>query len=227
MNYSDFIRAKQTLQRLTFIVEQLNEGVAATNLNGTIRFANPAMARMHGCRSCQELIGKSITHLYSDDQIETTLKSMIETVRDRGHIQLSVTHTRKDGSTFPAKTKMTLLNDEFDHTVGLMVFVTDLSQWTQQESFVQHIAQLESANDQLEQQVRELKQVLEGDSEEQTPIDPNEYFGSPLSIRRHLAAANRHRCQSQRTDTTAVVDELKLNEDHLCELSEIAKLLQK
>ena len=93
MNHNDLKRAKQTLERLTFIVEQLNEGVAVTNLNGTIRFANPAMARMHGYTACQELIAKSITHLYSDDQIQTVLKSMIETVRDRGNVQKSITHT--------------------------------------------------------------------------------------------------------------------------------------
>jgi PAS domain S-box-containing protein len=226
MNPNDLKQVKQTLQRLTFIVEQLNEGVVVTNLNGTIRFANPAMARMHGCDRCQELITKSITHLYSDDQIQAVLKSMIETVRDRGNVQQSITHTRKDGSTFPAQTKMVLLNDEQGHAVGLMVLVTDLSQWTQQQSLTQHIEQLESANDQLAQPVRELKQALEHDPEEQVAFDPNEQFGSPLSIRRHLAAAKRHPCQRQRSDALATAEELDLNKDHLCELSEIAKLLR-
>ena len=226
MDHNDLKRTKQTLQRLTFIVEQLNEGVAVTNLNGTIRFANPAMARMHGYNACQELIAKSITHLYSDDQIQAVLKSMIETVRDRGNVQKLIAHSRKDGSTFPVQTKMVLLNDEQDHAVGLMVLVTDLSQWTQQQSLTQHIEQLESANDQLVQQVRELKQALEYDPEEQVSFDPNEQFGSPLSIRRHLATAKRHPCQEQRSDTLAAADELELNKDHLCELSEIAKLLR-
>ena len=226
MNHNELKRAKQTLQRLTFIVEQLNEGVAVTNLNGTIRFANPAMARMHGCDACQELIAKGITHLYSDDQIQTVLNSMIETVRDRGTVQKTITHTRKDGSTFPAQTKMVLLNDEQGHAVGLMVLVTDLSQWTQPQSLTQNIEQLESANDQLVQQVRELKQALEHDPEEQVAFDPNEQFGSPLSIRRHLAAAKRHPRQKQRSYALAAADELDLNEDHLSELSETAKLLR-
>lgn len=224
MNHNDLKRTKQTLQRLTFIVEQLNEGVAVTNLNGTIRFANPAMARMHGYNACQELIAKSITHLYSDDQIQAALKSMIETVRDCGNVQKSIAHTRKDGSTFPAQTKMVLLNDEQGHVVGLMVLVTDLSQWTQPPSLTQHIEQLESANDQLVQQVRELKQAIEHDSEG-VSFDPNEQFGSPLSIRRHLAAARRHPYQKQRSEALAAADELDLNKEHLCELSEIAKLL--
>jgi PAS domain S-box-containing protein len=226
MNHNDLKRVKQTLQRLTFIVEQLNEGVAVTNLNGAIRFANPAMARMHGCDACQELIGKSITHLYPDDQIQAVLKPMIETVRDRGDVQQSITHTRKDGSTFPAQTKMVLLNDEQGHAAGLMVLVTDLSQWTQPQSLTQHIEQLESANDQLVQQVRELQQTLENDPEEQVSFDPNEQFGSPLSIRRHLAAAKRHPCQKQRPYALAAADELELNKNHLCELTEIAKLLR-
>ncbi|MHC5100556.1 MAG: PAS domain-containing protein [Planctomycetota bacterium] len=226
MNHNDLKRTEQTLQRLTCIVEQLKEGVAVTNLNGTIRFANPAMARMHGYNACRELITKSITHLYSDDQVQGVLKSMIETVRDRGSVQQSIAHTRQDGSTFPAQTKMVLLNDEQGRAVGLMVLVTDLSQWTQQESLTRHVKQLESANDQLVQQVRELKQALEYDPEEEASFDPNEQFGSPLSIRRHLAAAKRHPSQKQRSDTLAPADELELNKDHLCELTEIAKLLR-
>jgi PAS domain S-box-containing protein len=167
------------------------------------------MARMHGYNACRELITKSITHLYSDDQVQGVLKSMIETVRDRGSVQQSIAHTRQDGSTFPAQSKMVLLNDEQGRTVGLMVLVTDLSQWTQQESLT-----------------RQLKQALEYDPEEEASFDPNEQFGSPLSIRRHLAAAKRHPSQKQRSDTPAPADELQLNRDHLCELTEIAKLLR-
>lgn len=225
MNPNDLKRVEQTLQRLTFIVEQLNEGVAFTDLNGTVHFANPAIARMHGCDSCRDLIGKSITHLYSDDQIQTVLKSMIDTVRDRGTVQASITHTRKDGSTFPAQTKMVLLNDEQGRVVGLIVLVTDLNPRIQQKSLTQQIEQFEYANKQLKQQVHELKQVLQHDSDEQVKFDPNEYFGSPLSIRRRLAAAMRHPCQRQQSGAIDAAEELDLNEDHLSELSEIANLL--
>jgi PAS domain S-box-containing protein len=216
----------QTLQRLTFIVEQLNEGVAVTDLSGTIHFANPAMARMHGYGLCRELIAKSITHLYPNDQIQTVLKSMIDTVKDRGNVQQSITHIRRDGSKFPARTKMVLLNDEQGRAAGLIVSVTDLSTWTQQQSLTQHIEQLEFANKQLEQQVRELKQELNHDLEEPVSSDPNEYFGSPLSIRRRLATAQRHRCQRQQSDTLDAADALNLNENHLSELSEVAELLK-
>jgi len=226
MDPNDLKRFKQTLQRLTFIVEQLNEGVAVTDLNGTIHFANPAMARMHGFDSCRELIAKSITHLYSDDQIQTVLKSMINRVKDRGTVQGSITHTRKDGSTFPARTKMVLLNDEQGRVAGLIVLATDLSSWTQQQAVTQHIEQLEFANKQLARQVRELKQVLEHDSEGQASFDPNEYFGSPLSIRRLLSTAKRHPYQRQRSDALTLADEPNMNEEQLRELDEIGKLLR-
>ncbi|MHC4855601.1 MAG: PAS domain-containing protein [Planctomycetota bacterium] len=226
MDPNDLKRFKQTLQRLTFIVEQLTEGIAVTDLNGAIHFANPAMARMHGFDSCRELIAKSITHLYSDDQIQTVLKSMIDTVRERGNVQKSITHTRKDGSTFPAQTKMVLLNDEQGRVAGVIVLVTDLSPQTQPQSLTRHIEQLEFANKQLSQQVRELKQVLEHDSEEQASFDPNEYFGSPLSIRRLLSTAKRHPCQRQQSDALTLADEPIMNEKQLRELAEIGKLLK-
>jgi len=225
MNSNDFNRFKQTLQRLTFIVEQLNEGIAVTDLNGTIHFANPAMARMQGCGSCRELLTQSITHLYSEDQIQTVLKSMIDTVKDRGTVQGSITHTRKDGSTFPARTKMILMNDEQGRVAGLIVLVTDLSTWTQQQAVTRHIEQLEFANKQLTQQVRELKQALEHDPEKQAEFDPEEYFGSPLSIRRLLVAAKRHPRQKQESGALVTADVPNINEDQLRELDEIGKLL--
>ena len=226
MNPSGFKRITQTLQRLSFIVEQLNEGVAATDLNGTIHFANPAMARMHGYGLCRELIGKSITHLYSEEQVQTVLKSMIDTVRDRGSVQESIAHTRQDGSTFPAQTKMVLLNDEQGHVAGLIVLVTDLSLRTQQQSLTQHIEQLEFANKQLEQQVHELEQVLNHDPEEQIQPDPNEYFGSPLSIRRLLSTAKRHPYQKQQSGVPAGNREQDFNREQLREIADIAKLLK-
>ena len=227
MDYNDPRQVKQTLERLGFIVEQLTEGVAVTNLSGTIYFTNPAMARMHGYGSCQGLIARNITYFYSDDQIQTELKSMIDTVRDRGHVQQSIMHTRKDGSVFPAQTKMVRLNDEQGHVVGLVVLVTDLNLRTQQQSLTRHIEQLECVNDQLQQQVHELNQALQQDSEEPVSFDPDEHFGTPLSIRRRLAAAMRHPSQRQRSDTPVPVDPLDLNEGHLTELSEVAKLLEK
>lgn len=226
MNPNDLKRVQQTLQRLAFIVEQLNEGVAFTDLNGTIHFANPAIARMHGCGSCRDLLGKSITHLYSEDQIQTVLKSMIDTVRNRGTVQEAVTQTRKDGSTFPAQTKMVLLNDNQNCAVGLILLVTDLITRTQQQPLTRQIEQFEFTNKQLKQQVQELKLVLNHDSQDPVPFDPNEYFGSPLPIRRLLATAKRRPCQSQRSDAIDAADELNLNQDHLSELSEIAKLLK-
>lgn len=226
MNPNDFNRMKQTLQRLTFIVEQLNEGIAFTDLNGTIHFANPAMARMHGYGSCPELITKSITHLYSEVQIQTGLKSMIDKVKNRGTVQGAITHTRKDGTTFPARTKMALMHNEQGQVIGLIVFVTDLSTWTQQRSATQQIEKLELANKQLARQVRELKQILEHDSEKQADFDPDEYFGSPLSIRRLLAAAKRQPCQKQDSDALTIAEEPNIHEGHLHELDEIGKLLR-
>ena len=41
-------RVEQTLQRLTIIAKQVNEGVMVVDLNGIVHFVNMAMAKMHG-----------------------------------------------------------------------------------------------------------------------------------------------------------------------------------
>ena len=227
MNPNDLKRVKQTLKRLTFIMQQLNEGVAVTDLNSKILFANAAMARMHGFESCRELTATSITRFYSNDQIQTVLKSMIDTVQNCGNVQQSITHTRKDGSTFSALTKMVLLKNEQGRTIGLIMLVTDLSSWKQQQSLTQHIEQFESTNNQLIQQVRDLRQTLEHNLEEQMSFDPNEQFGPPLSVRRDKVAAKRHLRQNQPSDAPTVTDGPSFLKEHFAELAYPAKKLKR
>ena len=84
---SDVRRVEQTLQRLTIIAEQLNEGVALVDLNGIIHFANPAMAKMHGYLSSKDLIRKKINVFHSQNQMNTDVFPMIKEVRLKGQIQ--------------------------------------------------------------------------------------------------------------------------------------------
>ena len=84
--FTKFRRIGQTLERLTIIAEQANEGVAVVDSNGTIHFVNAVMAKMHGYPSSKKLIGEQIGVFHSDEQMEIEVFAMIEEVECRGRV---------------------------------------------------------------------------------------------------------------------------------------------
>ena len=113
--FTEFRKVEQTLQWLTAIAEQVGEGVVVVDLNGTTRFANTAMAKMHGYPSSKDLIGKKLSMFHSEDQMDTDVLPMIEEVKRRGRLLGPIEHLRSDGAVFPTQTKMVLLKNSKVH----------------------------------------------------------------------------------------------------------------
>jgi len=157
---SEFRRVEQTLQRLTIIAEQLNEGVALIDLNGIIHFVNPAMVKMHGYLSVKDLINKKINVFHSEDQMNTDVFPMIEEVKLKGQIQRKSEHLRSDGTMFPTQTKMILLKNESDKVDGIIVFITDITQYIQRENLLtKRIFEFNVANRHLQLQIDRHRQA--------------------------------------------------------------------
>ena len=97
---------------LATMTEQVAEGIAVANLNGTIEFANPAWAKMHGYDSSQELIGKHLSIFHTKEQLVAVVEPFDEIVLREGHHSGEVVHQRQDGTLFPTLMTSTLLRDE-------------------------------------------------------------------------------------------------------------------
>ncbi|MHC5116104.1 MAG: PAS domain S-box protein [Planctomycetota bacterium] len=207
---SEFRRVERTLQRLTIIAEQLNEGVALVDLNGIIHFANPAMVKMHGYLSGKDLISKKINALHTEDQMKTVIFPMIEAVKRKGQVQRNSEHLRSDGALFPTQTKMILLKNETDKTVGIIIFVIDITQYIQRENLLaRQISESNIANRQLQEKLFECQQVEEQTREHQTQLEQQ-------LDKRQQAEKELQRCcdqlQGQAEDLTA---QLSTTEDRL------------
>ncbi len=147
--FNEFRRFEQTLRHLTMIAEQANEGIVVVDLNGITRFVNMAATKMHRYVTRNELVGKQINVFHTEEQMKNDVLPLIEEVKRRGQLVGPIEHVRSDGTVFPTETKMTLLKDERDKAVGLIVFVTDMTQRQQAQE------QLEEYRQQLEQRVKE------------------------------------------------------------------------
>ena len=113
-------------RRFNMMVEQAAQGIAATDVNGNITFANATMAALHGYQPT-ELIGKHLKTLYAPGQVSSQ-EAFLELVRRNGHHTGEVMHIRKDGTTFRAELKVSLLKEGPSRPIGMVVFVLDVTQ---------------------------------------------------------------------------------------------------
>ena len=113
-------------RRFGMMVEQAAQGIAATDVNGNITFANATMAALHGYQPT-ELIGKHLKTLYAPGQVSSQ-EAFLELVRRNGHHTGEVMHVRKDGTTFRAELKVSLLKEGPSQPIGMVVFVLDVTQ---------------------------------------------------------------------------------------------------
>jgi len=154
--FTDLRKVEHTLRQLTFIAEQIDEGVALIDLSGVISYINTPMARIHGYSSTEELAGKNISVFHTEEQMKTDVTAMIEEVKNRGQLSGPVEHLRSDGSLFATQTKMSLLKDGADEAVGLAVFVSDTTERKKrEESFNNRIAELKEDNEKLKKEICE------------------------------------------------------------------------
>jgi PAS domain S-box-containing protein len=113
-------------RRFNMMVEQAAQGIAATDVNGNITFANVTMAALHGYQPT-ELIGKHLKTLYAPGQVSSQ-EAFLELVRRNGYHTGEVMHIRKDATTFRAELKVSLLQEGSGQPIGMVVFVLDVTQ---------------------------------------------------------------------------------------------------
>jgi PAS domain S-box-containing protein len=134
-------RAEERLQLLSSIVEQSNEGIALTDLNGKVTFVNYALSRMHGY-SPEELLNRKLSTFHSPDQ-RAGVKNVTSQVLKNGEYRGETMHQRKDGSTLPLEMHNSLLRDRNGKPVGIISVMIDLTERKRAE------AVLKAANEQI------------------------------------------------------------------------------
>jgi PAS domain S-box-containing protein len=169
--FAEFRNIEQKLRHLTFMAEEVSDGIIVVDVKGTIRFVNKAIAQMHGYSSAKSLVGKPIGVLHTKEQMAKDVRPMIEEVKRRGQISGPAEHLRNNGTVFPTKIKMTLLKYGANRIVGLILFVTDLTKEkefrksltkkdSELETFRKHFEQQKTENQKAEEFFRKLTSKL-------------------------------------------------------------------
>jgi len=237
--FTELRQLEQTLRHLTMIAEQANEGIVVVDFNGINRFVNTAAAKMHGYVTRGELVGKQMDVFHTEEQMKTDVLPLVEEVKRRGQLVGPIEHVRSDGTAFPTETKMTLLKDGRDKAVGLIVFVTDMTERRQAEGQLEDKkAKLSEAGEQLEQRTAELalanemlqQQITEHrQAEESFRQQMNEMVAANEQLKQQIAEhkdSEEELLEGIIEAETPTEKNLPFNPQELKALSELAKRLR-
>jgi PAS domain S-box-containing protein len=119
-------QAQAELLRLKNAVEQTGDGIAITDMEGNMLYANPAWAEMHGYTP-EEIKGKHLSIFHTQEQVERDVIPFNEMVMATGRNTGEVGHVRKDGTTFPTFMTTTVLKDEKGNSIGLVGTARDIT----------------------------------------------------------------------------------------------------
>jgi len=141
-------QAEEVKRRLATVTEQAAEGIAVADLEGNLQYVNRAWTAMHGYESGDELVGKNLSILHTEEQFNADVIPFNEKVKQNGYGTVEVGHMRKDGTTFPTAMIVTLLKDEQGTPYGMAGFAQDITDRKQAEQKqVENMAELRQAKE--------------------------------------------------------------------------------
>lgn len=103
----------EALRRQSVAVEAAMDGIAIFDNHGTFLYVNDALARLFGCGSSQELVGKVWHELYYAAEISRLERDVIPLLKQNGQWRGEAIAKRQDGSTFFEEVSLTLTEDGF------------------------------------------------------------------------------------------------------------------
>ena len=117
-------------------LEQSADGIAVTDLDGSILFINKAWADIHGYL-VSEILEKNMDMFYTKEQYSNDIEALNELTIEKGAHIGETFHLKKNGKQFPVLRAATLLKDERKSSMNLLVRVRDITQRKQMEEALQ------------------------------------------------------------------------------------------
>lgn len=108
---SDRKANEQKIRQQLAAMEASTDGIAIVNQNGIFTYSNNAHAKIFGCNSTDETLGKSWEDFYDREAIDYVESAVESSVLAEGAWKGELIGTKKDGSKFPVEISITALAD--------------------------------------------------------------------------------------------------------------------
>ncbi len=134
---SKFRAAMQSQLMHTQILDQLHESVITMDLAGFILSWNLGAERLFGY-TAGEAVGQNILFLYETEDANDI--SVRDIFLEHGGREMEVKRRKKSGEIFWASLSLSTLFDEFEQAVGLIGYLSDITERKRSEERINHLA---------------------------------------------------------------------------------------
>jgi diguanylate cyclase (GGDEF)-like protein/PAS domain S-box-containing protein len=129
-----YVQVEAQLQHQSQILDQIHESVLTMDLNGFITSWNKGAERLFGYSSV-EAVGRNILFLYDDEDT-----GFNDAFLEHGGRLMEVRRKKKSGEVFWASLSLSTLHDRDDRPVGLIAYLTDITERKSAEERIHHLA---------------------------------------------------------------------------------------
>ncbi len=131
----DITNSKQAERQLAFqsmLLDQIQDKVTATDLDGRVTYVNQAECRAFG-KAVDELVGQHVEQYGEDPERGATQQEIIETTRAEGRWRGEVVNITEDGREIILDCRTQLVYDNRGEPVGMVGISTDITQHREME----------------------------------------------------------------------------------------------
>ena len=121
---------------LTDMIDQVQDFITVTDLEGCIRYINKACATMLGC-SLQEMRGHSVEEYGKTPEEIAQQRRIIEQTRERGFWRGEVTNVTSEGKRIVLDSRTLLVQDDSGNPSGMIGISTDITERKMQERILE------------------------------------------------------------------------------------------
>ena len=136
---SERVEAERALRQLAAVVESSGEAIIVVDFDGTVADWNRAAERIYGYPRAQA-IGRHIEELVIPPERRAEMAGVGEELLREGSLSTQSVHRRRDGSTFPAESTVSLIRDAAGEVAGYSLIARDISDRLEGERAVRHLA---------------------------------------------------------------------------------------
>lgn len=126
---------EEMLRKQSAAITASMDGIGILNERLEFTYINDALAKLYGYPKPQTMIGKSVSELYDETDVDRFNNVIVPAVRQRGRWRGEASGRRRDGFTFPQEISLTATDG------GSMVcIVRDITERTYAEEQIKHLA---------------------------------------------------------------------------------------
>ncbi|UCF90470.1 MAG: AAA family ATPase, partial [Desulfobacterales bacterium] len=136
-------QVQEELLHLATAIEQAAEGIVITEIDGKVRYTNPAFERITGY-SQQEIKGQKMTIFRSDQKDKSFYKTIWQSVSS-GHVWTGrITTKKKDGTTCELEVTISPIRDGANNVISFVSVNRDVSREIQMEKELRQAQKMEA-----------------------------------------------------------------------------------